>query len=135
MRSSAGVLIVVVALVAAGCGAQASSATKFKGDAADVAQLVEDIQTAGERQDEAKMCALLTESLRSAVSAGSSTCAKEMEKAIKDADAFELEVQKVTVTGTKATAVVKGEANKQDKVREFKFEKQGRDWRASSFGE
>jgi 1-aminocyclopropane-1-carboxylate deaminase/D-cysteine desulfhydrase-like pyridoxal-dependent ACC family enzyme len=134
MRSSAVVILVVVAVAAAGCGVQSSSATKFKGDAADVAQVVEDIQTAGERQDESKMCALLTESLRSEVSATGSTCAKEMEKAIKDADAFELEVQKVTVTGTTASAVVKGEANDQDKVRTFTFAKEGRDWRASSFG-
>jgi S-adenosylmethionine synthetase len=132
MRSSAGILV-LIALAASGCGVQKSSATKFSGEQALVAQVVEDIQTAGERQDEAKLCALLTEALRKEITSTGTTCAKEMEKAIKDADAFELEVQKVTVSGTTATAVVKGEAGDADKVRTFSFAKEGADWRASSF--
>jgi hypothetical protein len=57
-----------------------------------------------------------------------------MDKAIKDADDFELDVEDVTISGDKATAKVKGRDRDEDVVRDFEFVREGKDWRATSLG-
>ena len=54
--------------------------------------------------------------------------------AIKDADDFDLDVEDVTIDGNQATAKVKGRDGDEDRVREFEFVREGRDWRATSLG-
>jgi hypothetical protein len=127
-------IFVVAALVAAGCG-QASSAGKFTGQDEVVATVVEDLQRAGERQKADDICNnLLTTALQSKVAAAGKTCAAEMKKAIEDADAFELEVQDVTLSGTTATARVKGTDEGDGVLRTLKLQKVGGTWRIDDFG-
>ena len=124
----------LLALALAGCGAEPSSAGKFDGEEARVAETVEEIQTAGERRDAAKLCRdLVTKALREQVAASGSSCDKEIEKALEDADAFDLEVTDVTVSGTTATAAVRGEAGDTDQTRTYRLAKEDGRWRVSAF--
>ena len=134
MSRSAGAISLIV-LAFAGCGSEPSSAGKFQGEQQAVAEVVEDIQRAAERGEAAKLCRdLIARALREKIASGGINCDKEMEKAVEDADAFELEVQKVTVSGTTAQVTVRGEAGDNDATRTFGMVKEDGLWRAASFG-
>lgn len=136
MRTFAGTLVALT-LALAGCGGESSSATRFdEGDERAVAETVEEMQTAGGRNDAAKLCReLIARALREKIASGGTSCDKELEKAIQDADMFELDVRDVTVSGTTARATVRGKTGK-DKTttKTFQFVKEDGRWRASSFG-
>jgi hypothetical protein len=72
--------------------------------------------------------------LRDEIQEAGSSCEQEMDKAIKDADDFELDVEDVTISGEKATAKVKGRDQGEERVRDFEFVREGDDWRATSLG-
>src|SRR5215212_3063618 len=100
--------VIILAFTLTACG-QSSSAGKFTGEKESVATVIEDLQRNGERRQADDICdKLLTTALQETVKAGGKTCASEMKKAVDDADAFDLDVQDVTVNGTKATAKVRG---------------------------
>jgi len=63
-----------------------------------------------------------------------SSCEVEIDKAIRDADDYDLEVQDVTISGDTATAKVKGKVGDADQVREFKFVREQAGWRATDLG-
>ena len=133
MRSSAGILVVLT-LAVAGCGGEASSAADFEGEERAVAETVEEMQTAGKRQDAAKMCRdLLTRELRDQIAEGGTSCDKELEKAMQDSESFELEVRDVTVAGTTAQADVRGEDGEKDRTATFHLVKEDGRWRVASF--
>jgi hypothetical protein len=77
---------------------------------------------------------VLASSLREQVQASGSNCEQEIDKALSDADDFDLEVEAVTINGDAATARVKGLDGGADRVRELQFEREGSDWRATSLG-
>jgi hypothetical protein len=62
--------------------------------------------------------------------AAGSDCAQEMQKAIEDADDFELDVRAVTVTGDSATARVQGGDGGPTDTMQFAREKG--QWRATA---
>jgi hypothetical protein len=135
MRRSLAVLPLVLAALASGCAGNASSAGNFQGEEKQVADVVEKLQSAGETGDAKTICDdLLAKSLSDQIKAAGSTCEQEMDKAIKDADDFDLEVQDVTIDGDKATAKVKGRDRGADRVRTFQFERVGSSWRVTSLG-
>ena len=82
----------VLAALAAGCGsATGSAANNFKGEEQQVAAKVEELQSAGEAGDAKKICdEVLAKQLRDEMQAGGSNCEQELDKAIKDADDFDL---------------------------------------------
>lgn len=130
--------LLLTASVLAGCGAPPSSAEDFEGEARAVAETVEDIQRAAERQETDRICRdFLTDALGQSVAAGGQTCQEQLEKSVEDVDVFELEVEDVEVNGTTATATVRGESEPEDSVRRFRLEKTGQParWRVDSFGE
>ena len=134
MRATAGFIAISALLGLGACGA-ASSTGDFTGEEEVVATVVEDLQRYGSRREADSICDdLLTTELQNAVKAGNATCASELKKALNDSDAFELEVQDVTVTGTRATARVRGTDEGEGVLRTLQFEKVGQDWRISSFG-
>ena len=97
-------------LALAGCGAEAdpSSVEKFEGEERAVAQKVEDLQEAGEGRNPDDICSeILARSLVQQLEAAGVDCADEMEKAIDDADDYDLNVQDVTISGSTATARVR----------------------------
>jgi hypothetical protein len=126
---------VVLAALAAGCGASASSAGDFEGEERRVADVVEKLQSAGETGDAAEICdEVLASDLREEMQAAGANCEQELEKAIQDADDFELEVEDVTITGDSATAKVRGRDQGEERVRDFEFVREGSGWRATSLG-
>jgi hypothetical protein len=128
-------LLLTLAAIASGCGGSASSAGDFEGEEKRVADVVEQLQSAGETGDAAEICSeVLAKELRDQIQEAGANCEQELEKAIKDADDFELEVEDVTITGNSATAKVKGRDGGEERVRDFEFVREGRDWRATSLG-
>jgi hypothetical protein len=133
-RALLAVPLALAALVA-GCTQSQSSARDFQGEEKAVADQVEKLQTAGERGDAQQVCDdVLAEKLRDAVSAPGSNCASELDKAIKDADDYELTVEDVAIDGNQATATVKGEAGDQESTTKFSLVREGGTWRITSFG-
>jgi hypothetical protein len=109
-RQIAACLLAALALAATGCTSTrtASSAKSFKGAEADVAKVVDALQTAGERRDAAKVCAeIFARALVSQLDSSGTSCGQEIAKTIKDVDDFKLDVRDVTVTGDTATAQVR----------------------------
>jgi cytochrome P450 len=125
----------VLAALAAGCGASASSAGDFEGEEKRVAEVVEKLQSAGETGDAAEICQeVLASDLREEMRAAGANCEQELDKAIEDADDFELEVEDVTVSGDTATAKVRGRDGGEERVRDFEFVREEGGWRATSLG-
>jgi hypothetical protein len=126
-------LVILPLLLLAGCGAssQPSSVEDFKGDERAVAQKVEDLQKAGERQEPETICGeILARSLVQQLEAAGSDCTQEMEKAIEDADDYALDVTDVTISGSTATARVR--RGEDGPTETMEFTQEGGQWRATS---
>ena len=135
MRRSFLALPLALAALAAGCTSGASSAGDFEGEEKKVADQVEKLETAGEAGDAQEICTeVLAKSVSDQIAQAGSSCEEELDKAIKDADDFSLEVEDVTINGDTATAKVKGKERGKDQVRTFEFERDGSDWRATTLG-
>ena len=136
MRRSLLAVPLVLAALVAGCTGGASSTSDFEGEQKNVADVVEELQSAGETGDAQAICAeIVAQSLADDIRAAGASCEQELDKAIKDADDFDLEVERVTINGDTATAEVKGRDGGEDRVRTFEFERDGTDWRATSLGD
>jgi hypothetical protein len=134
MRRARLALPLVLTALASGC-AGASSATDFEGEEQRVADAVERLQTAGESGDAREICdELLAPSLREEMAAGGENCEQELDKALQDADDFDLEVEDVTVSGNEATARVRGREADAERVREIELVREGDDWRLTNLG-
>ncbi len=132
MRRTA--LAALLLLAVSGCGAARQSAeSKFKGEQAKVAKVVDDLATAGRRRDAKTICdRILSSALRNEVANAGGNCNDEMKRAIDDADDFDLQVRSVKVTADKATAEVR--QGKDGPVTTFEFVREGGSWRASALG-
>ena len=121
-------------LGATGCTANGTtSSSKFTGTEGDVAKVVSDLSQAGRRKDTDRICTqILSRTLVQQLSQAGTSCAQEMKKAIDDADDFDLTVQRVTVTGGRASAVVR--RGKDGPTATFRFVREGRAWKATDFG-
>jgi hypothetical protein len=127
------VVTVACALLISACGTNASSAEKFAGEEKAVAQVVEDISSAGRSGDAARICSdLLAAALVERMKAGSASCASELDKSLDDADDFNLEVEDVTVSGDTATARVTGNDGDSDRTVTFRFVKEEGRWKAEA---
>jgi uncharacterized protein YceK len=127
-------LPLIAGLALAGCGAQAeqtSSADRFQGDERAVAQKVEDLQEAGESRKPEDICSeILASALVTQLEAAGVDCADEMEKAIDDADDYDLDVRDVSISGSTATVTVRRGDDGPTETMEF-TEENGQ-WRATS---
>jgi hypothetical protein len=125
---------VMVAGAATGCTQQRTASNDFKGDEKDVAQVVLDLSSDASRGRAAEVCDdLMTARLQKSV-AGDSSCISEVKKAFEDADEATIEVDDVTITGSKATAVVSSEDRKERVKRTFELVREDDGWRIDSFG-
>ena len=128
--------VAIATLALAGCGAtEDPDAPEFQGAEAQVADQVEQLQSAGESRRPEDICSdILSRTLVDQLEAAGTTCNEEMRKAIEDADDFELTVQDVTVNGDQATArVQRGEDDDATKAT-FEFARENGQWRATSLG-
>ena len=126
--------VLLAALALAGCGAETeqSSVEKFQDpEERAVAQKVEDLQEAGEGRNPEDICSdILASSLVQELEAAGVECVDEMEKAVDDADDFDLDVQAVTVSGSTATAEVR--RGDDGPTETMEFTKENDQWRATS---
>jgi hypothetical protein len=132
MRRLAVLASLAAVLGMAGCTTTktASSSGKFSGAEADVAKVVDDLRTAGQRRDATKICTqLFARALVSKLDASGTSCNQEISKAIKDSDDFVLDVRDVTVSGSTATARVQNGAK--GTTATFQFVRESNLWKAS----
>ncbi len=135
MRRSLLALPLLLAALAAGCASGASSTGDFQGDEKKIADKIEKLESAGKAGNAEAICTdVLAKSVSDQIASAGSSCEEELDKAIKDADDFSLDVEDVTIDGDKATAKVKGKEHGEDQVRTFQFERDGSDWRATNLG-
>jgi hypothetical protein len=123
-----------LALVLSACGSAApSQESKFTGDRAEVAQVVDDLAAAGRSRDADKICSeILAKQLVNELKSAGGDCVTEMDRAINDANDYDLTVDDVKVTGDTATARVR--QGKSKTVATFSFIKENGGWRALALG-
>ncbi len=131
-------ILAAVAVLLAGCAGTTDSTSDFKGESQDVAQVIEDYQDAARKGDDDKVCnRLLATALVKKIEAdGQDRCQDRMKDALRDVDAFELDVKKVAVTGTSATATVKSPGGSDPHEQQVTLVKEGTPatWKISEIG-
>lgn len=123
-------------LALGGCAQSTESpAVDFKGQEKLVANVVDDLHDAGTQKDSEAVCLLLASDLTRQIRAtaeGSATCSEAVGDALDDADAFDLTVKSVKLTGDTATAVVESKENG-DEIRDtLSFVKENGRWKISA---
>jgi copper chaperone CopZ len=126
------------AALAAGCAPQRASTSdkvsQFTGDRRAAAQAVEDLESAAHDSDEAKLCTqVLAKAFADRIAASGGNCANAVNAAIKDTDSIDMSVESVTVNGDRATARVKFETGKKDRVGTVSLVREGGRWRVAGF--
>jgi hypothetical protein len=124
----------LLALALTGCGAATPSQNdKFKGAQQDVVKVVDSLASAGSRGDAERICTeILAKQLVTELKSAGGDCVAEMDRAIKDASDYDLQVTSVKVNGNNATAQVR--QGKSGQVATFTFVKEGGAWKASALG-
>lgn len=127
-------------LAALGCAAllgacgEAVSTSSFSGESKNVAQTLSDFQKDATAGDEAKLCqhdlaASLTSSLKKA--GGRGGCQGALKEQLRQVDALNLSVQKISVKGTTAQARVKSTWSGKSRVSTLSLVKEGARWKIS----
>ena len=131
MRRPATLLALLLSTAAlSGCAAapQNKSAGDFKGAEADVAKAIDDLK-ASRNPDE--ICKdYLTQDFARSLAAGGRDCQDEVEAMMRDIAATDLDVKKVTISGSTAQAEVRQDG----KTATFELERGTGGWQISSFG-
>jgi hypothetical protein len=127
-------LVAALTLSLSACGAASSSQNdKFKGAQQDVVKVVDSLASAGSRGDAERICTeILAKQLVTELKAAGGNCVTEMDRAIKDASDYDLQVTSVKLNGDDATAQVR--QGKSGQVATFTFVKEGGAWKASALG-
>lgn len=101
------------ALAIAGCGGSDNS-TDYTGAKKDVAEAIDDISTHGRKLEARKICdGFFTTELKAKLTAeakksGRGTdCADQLKDSLRDSDVFEMDIQSIGITGSRATVKVK----------------------------
>lgn len=138
--------LAAAALAVGGCASPAKdSAKNFSGEQKAVATAVEDFQDAAQKSDEDKICKdLITPALAKTIESAKSgngskvgaNCADRLHDSLRDADNFEIQVKKVVVSGTSATATVHSQGGHDDFTEQIQLQKTGTPvrWRISALG-
>jgi copper chaperone CopZ len=127
-----------VAAAVAGCAPQQSSTSdkvsQFTGDQRAAAQAVEDLESAAQDGDEAKLCTqVLARAFAGRIGASGGGCTNAVHAAIKDTDSIDMTVESVRVNGDRATARVKFETGKTDRRGNVSLVREGGRWRVAGF--
>jgi hypothetical protein len=129
-------LPLLLAVAIAGCGQPSSSASDFKGAEKDVADTIEELQTAAQNRKPSDICSeVLGRGLVEKLKTADHDCVDEMEKVTNDADDFELDVTEVTISGATATAQVEGrKGGKADATTTYTLAREDGKWRLTDLG-
>ena len=124
----------VLALVLSACGTASSTQnSKFKGAQQDVVKVVDALAQAGSRGDAERICTeILAKQLVTELKSAGGDCVAEMDRAIKDASDYDLQVTSVKINGNNASAQVR--QGKDGQTATFTFVKEGGAWKASALG-
>jgi hypothetical protein len=131
-RARVAVTLAVAALALGGCGAsERSSVEGFQGAEREVAQVIADLQAAGQSNDAEEICGqILARELAQQIGAEGRTCAQEMDKATSDADEFDLQIRDVTISGSTARAQVR--EGDDGPTASFELAREAGGWRVTS---
>jgi hypothetical protein len=130
-------LLLLPALALGACGQTTkTSSGRFQGEQKAVAQTLDDLSAAGRKGDAKKICdQLLAPSLVAQITKTShKPCDVALKDALSDADAFDLQVKKVTVQGERAVAVVESQAGSKKRTDTLVLQRVGRSWKIASLG-
>jgi ABC-type oligopeptide transport system substrate-binding subunit len=133
VRVLTALIALLAALALAACGsAGTDSSGDFEGEQREVASAVEDLQSAAADDDASEICrTLLAKSLVDRLGAGDG-CEKAVAAALDATDTDELDVERVTVNGTNATARVKSGSGDGATTRDVRLTREGRNWKIAS---
>ena len=128
------VLLCVLALSVAACGAESRDSTEdFTGDERAVATAVEDLESAARDDDSEAVCTkLLAETLLTRLEQRDANCESAVNDAFDDADSLDLTVDDVTISGDTARATVTSGTGANKKTDTLELEKVGAAWRITS---
>jgi hypothetical protein len=128
------VLFGLLALTVAGCGGVASDSAKdFKGEQAKVAAVIEQIEKAARADKPDVVCEnLLTEERLALVKKLGTNCKTGVKDAFKDADSFDITVDKITISGNAATAKVTSGRGSNKKSDTLELKREGTAWKVDS---
>jgi hypothetical protein len=133
VRALTALIALLAALALAACGsAGTDSSGDFEGEQREVASAVEDLQSAAADDDASEICrTLLAKSLLDRLGSGDG-CEKAVAGALDATDTDELDVERVTVNGTNATARVKSGSGDGATTRDVRLTREGRNWKIAS---
>jgi hypothetical protein len=140
VRAATLIVTLLTAASASGCGSSAKdSSGRFKGESRLVANTVEDLQSAGQKREGSKICSeFLTAELVAKIRAAHNKrkCSDALHRSLLDADTYELTVQRVNVSGNRATAVVRSGEGDDQRTDTVGLVKVGtpRRWRVADLG-
>jgi hypothetical protein len=131
--SAAFAIVLACATLGAGCGAAAEEAPEFEGAEAQVADVIEDLQTAAEENAPRRVCTqLLSRELAGRLG---DRCTSAIDQAFDEADTSQLRVEDVTIDGDEATVRVSAtDAEGADNDEVIELVREDGAWRISAFG-
>lgn len=130
MRAPTLLVALLAALVLAACGESADGTGDFEGTEADVAQVVEDLQTAAQEDEPGRVCRnLLAATFVRSLGESGVDCRRAVTLALNDADGFDLEVRDISVNGSQATARVASGAGDSAEQGTLRLVREGDNWR------
>ena len=124
------VIALTAVVFAAGCGAAESDAPDLSGPEQQVADVIEDLQSAADEKAPRRVCTdLLSRELAQQLGDG---CIRAMEQAFDDADTSQLGVEDVRVSGSTARVrITTGTGDEDEELVELARE--GEAWRITRF--
>ena len=133
MKRPAAALLALLAAVAVGCGATNQPSQDFSAAEEDVADVIEDLQSAAQQDEPSTIC---TQVLSTALARRlGDRCTETIQSALDDTDVFEVDADRIRITGGRATARVDlGRDGERQATIELVRERQG-GWRVDSFGD
>jgi hypothetical protein len=134
-RPLALLLAATLALAAAGCapsGGGGVDTGAFEGEEKAVAETLDELSDAARGGDGERVCSdLLARALADRLGRG---CAGALDEQLEDADVFELDVEDISVSGTRATARVLSDFAGDEQQRTLTLVKEGEDWKLAGIG-
>jgi hypothetical protein len=127
-------VLAALALAAGGCtssGGSGDSAADFQGEQRRVADVVEDLETAGSDGDQDEICSrILAAGLVDRLEERGG-CRRLVNGALEDVDTFGLTVESVRITGDRAVAQVTTDTGDRERAATLRLVREGGRWKVA----